>query len=262
MIDMHGTDDPHSYSDRGMAGENEIITEDIDRLKQNWLNDPCWDIEFTEGFEAFHDELLEYRQGEEEKWTAIRDGEIQDRAKDLGVSVETVLQIEKLEATVNASTKTAAKVFFHALNIEIEEAENLVGDLVTVAIASIRLDSLKTTIIPPTSAEQIEILLNAIRINASYRSRFSPRVYEDLKLEVDDKHLWMSTLSTLARKGVLIENFEVVDPVSGATLAIYHKAQDIPIRMFSVADPSVEMTQKHIFLTYSFVGGGENVSQK
>lgn len=35
---------------------------EIEALKANWLSDPCWDIETTEGFEAHHDELLAFRK--------------------------------------------------------------------------------------------------------------------------------------------------------------------------------------------------------
>lgn len=34
---------------------------DLDKLKADWLGDPCWDIEDTEGFEAFRSELLEFK---------------------------------------------------------------------------------------------------------------------------------------------------------------------------------------------------------
>lgn len=35
---------------------------EIEALKTNWLRDPCWDVEGTEGFEAHHDELLAFRE--------------------------------------------------------------------------------------------------------------------------------------------------------------------------------------------------------
>lgn len=41
--------------------------EDIERLKQQWLDDPCWDIENTEGFDAHREELLEFRDSVEKK---------------------------------------------------------------------------------------------------------------------------------------------------------------------------------------------------
>jgi hypothetical protein len=35
--------------------------EQIEELKSQWLADPCWDIENTPGFDAWHHELLAYR---------------------------------------------------------------------------------------------------------------------------------------------------------------------------------------------------------
>lgn len=40
-----------------------MATQDkIEKLKKNWLADPCWDIEDTEGFEEHHAELLKFRE--------------------------------------------------------------------------------------------------------------------------------------------------------------------------------------------------------
>lgn len=53
--------------------------DEIEALKQNWMKDPCWDIEDTEGFEEHKEELLawvkEYesvRQRDAEKFIARR----------------------------------------------------------------------------------------------------------------------------------------------------------------------------------------------
>ena len=35
--------------------------EEIEKLKESWINDPCWDIEDTKGFGDHYDELLAYR---------------------------------------------------------------------------------------------------------------------------------------------------------------------------------------------------------
>lgn len=34
--------------------------EEVENLKKNWLEDPCYDIETTEGFEEYKEELLEF----------------------------------------------------------------------------------------------------------------------------------------------------------------------------------------------------------
>jgi len=35
--------------------------EDVEQLKKSWKCDPLWDIECTEGFEEYYDELLAFR---------------------------------------------------------------------------------------------------------------------------------------------------------------------------------------------------------
>jgi len=42
--------------------------EDIENLKMNWQKDPIWDIEDTEGFEEYKDELLAYKKECEKEW--------------------------------------------------------------------------------------------------------------------------------------------------------------------------------------------------
>ncbi|PZO26181.1 MAG: hypothetical protein DCE86_14885, partial [Flavobacteriaceae bacterium] len=54
--------------------------EDIDELKKQWLYDPIWDIEETEGFEEFRDELLAWRLDLKNKREAERLKIDQDRA--------------------------------------------------------------------------------------------------------------------------------------------------------------------------------------
>lgn len=41
---------------------------EVESLKQNWLEDPCWDIEDTEGFEEYSKELLKFRLKQEKTW--------------------------------------------------------------------------------------------------------------------------------------------------------------------------------------------------
>ena len=48
----------------------QLIREEVGRLKAQWAADPCWDIEDTEGFEEHKEELHEYRLAMEAKWDA------------------------------------------------------------------------------------------------------------------------------------------------------------------------------------------------
>ncbi len=74
--------------------------EEIQRLKADWLNDPCWDIETTEGFEAHRDELLAFRNERERQWEEQRKARLEAKAAELGIPGNTRLaaHIERLES--------------------------------------------------------------------------------------------------------------------------------------------------------------------
>lgn len=44
--------------------------EEVEALKAEWANDPCWDLEKTEGFEEYHDELFAFTIEQERLWEA------------------------------------------------------------------------------------------------------------------------------------------------------------------------------------------------
>lgn len=50
--------------------------EELEKLKEDWRRNPCWDIEETEGFEEYHDQLhsfrLEYEKECDIAWEAKR----------------------------------------------------------------------------------------------------------------------------------------------------------------------------------------------
>lgn len=70
---------------------------EIEDLKANWKNDPCWDIEDTDGFEEHHAELLEWRVEYEKKWTDREAARIETLATLWKCSPELVKKIEMLE---------------------------------------------------------------------------------------------------------------------------------------------------------------------
>lgn len=62
--------------------------EEVEKLKQDWKADPCWDIEETEGFGEYKEELLKYRLECEAIWKAEcakRELEIDKKAQKLGI---------------------------------------------------------------------------------------------------------------------------------------------------------------------------------
>lgn len=48
----------------------ERTPQEIQKLKQDWANDPCWDLEDTEGFEAHREELKEFSDFKTRSWNA------------------------------------------------------------------------------------------------------------------------------------------------------------------------------------------------
>ena len=74
--------------------------DEIEHLKANWLGDPCWPIECTEGFEDHYQELHSFRLAMELKWMAERTNRHQERAAKLNCSTELVAYLEHLEATI------------------------------------------------------------------------------------------------------------------------------------------------------------------
>jgi hypothetical protein len=111
--------------------------------------------------------------------------------------------------------------------------------------------------------EKIQALIASIRKNG-YGKRFSPRIYETLGLDVDERK-WMETISKLVQLGHIVERFELICAACHKTANIYLNYNEIPL------DESVAcihcgqeslISEKDVFLTYSFkedIKFGENV---
>ncbi len=63
-----------------MASEAEI-----EELKRQWLKDPCWDIEDTDGFGAHRTELAEFHKQQSARWEKERNEQLLQFAVKLGV---------------------------------------------------------------------------------------------------------------------------------------------------------------------------------
>lgn len=71
--------------------------DEIKALKEDWFNDPCWDIETAEGFEDHKEELLNYRLQCENKWKEGVQNRLKLKAYVLNCSVELAGYIDSLE---------------------------------------------------------------------------------------------------------------------------------------------------------------------
>ena len=78
--------------------------EEIEALKANWRNDPCWDIEDTEGFDLHRDELVAYRLEWEVRWKAQREQRLLQFAAPLGLENNLALAecLMRQEAAIEA----------------------------------------------------------------------------------------------------------------------------------------------------------------
>jgi hypothetical protein len=69
----------------------------VNALKEDWKLDPCWDIETTEGYEDYKDELWRFRIQYEKEQTEKENKRLQEKADAWGCSVKLVSYIEFLE---------------------------------------------------------------------------------------------------------------------------------------------------------------------
>lgn len=58
--------------------------EEVEALKRSWLNDPCWDIETTEGFEDHRDELIAFSDAQDKRWAQQARERLAKKAEELG----------------------------------------------------------------------------------------------------------------------------------------------------------------------------------
>jgi hypothetical protein len=76
----------------------------IAQLKRSWTSDPSWDIENTDGFEAYRNYLKTYRQLKEKEWNDRTQAELHNFADSLGIgnNLPLAAYIRKLEGHIEA----------------------------------------------------------------------------------------------------------------------------------------------------------------
>lgn len=65
--------------------ETKPTRDDVEALKAAWVSDACFDLEDVEGYEAYRDELLAFRQEQEAAWAAQRQAALTEYAAEIGV---------------------------------------------------------------------------------------------------------------------------------------------------------------------------------
>lgn len=78
--------------------------DEIEELKRQWLADPIWDVEVTEGFEEHRDELLAFRTQIESRNHYKEMKRRDKRCEDLGIHCnhDLLLYLERLERRIDA----------------------------------------------------------------------------------------------------------------------------------------------------------------
>jgi tRNA U55 pseudouridine synthase TruB len=86
--------------------------EEIKQLKDGWVRDPCWDIEYTEGFEAHEQELREFSKKQHKVWEVSRTKDLQKKAEKMGIPGNLALAayIESLEDWISRVEKHLSDV--------------------------------------------------------------------------------------------------------------------------------------------------------
>jgi hypothetical protein len=94
--------------------------EEINDLKQNWKDDPYWDIEFSDGFEAHSAELRAFRLAVEAKWRTMGEMTASTLAATIGVSDNPALakHLQNLHSRIYVLEEKVA----HLIQIVTEDA--------------------------------------------------------------------------------------------------------------------------------------------
>lgn len=88
--------------------------DEIQKLKDGWRHDPCWDIEDTEGFEAHKEELLKYRLEQEAIWKERNEKRIAEEMTKMGITNrDTYYYLKGLEHRIESLGKTIDKIQGH-----------------------------------------------------------------------------------------------------------------------------------------------------
>ena len=108
-----------------MTDQIEPTSEDkrkqLESLMESWKQDPCWDIEDTEGFEEFHDFLLAWRHAYEVE----REAEWQKKEI---ARIETQTKKFKVEAGIDDPLIADAVSTFTEIEGQLRSLDNQIGD--------------------------------------------------------------------------------------------------------------------------------------
>lgn len=119
--------------------------EDVARLKESWVKDPCWDIEESVGFEMYREELEAFAAAKKAEWAAARQKGLEARAKIAGLPMHIHEKVEQMEQMANHREAKAADMLVHYfgdlthLNNDCrEEIRQIAANIVEAAVYATR----------------------------------------------------------------------------------------------------------------------------
>jgi len=102
---------------------------EIDALKRNWYDDPCWDIYDSEGFEDHYNELFDYQTECEREWRNKTNERNKLLADQLGLSVADYLRYEDYNYRSKNASDDAKKLLLHYFSICINLDDDMRGEI-------------------------------------------------------------------------------------------------------------------------------------
>lgn len=117
--------------------------QDLEKLKSDWARDPCWDIEDTEGFESFRDELLAFSEQKTREWDREKEVFLMRYAEHHGVTADAAREMQGLEARVRCDIESSAAslgYLFREAGVQCDNGalECLLENIVGAAVAKVR----------------------------------------------------------------------------------------------------------------------------
>jgi len=97
---------------------------DIQELKRQWMEDPNWDIEDTEGFEEYKEELHKFRIQKEKEWERERKCFLIDKSVEYGIpgNLELTQRLLTMEDRISLLTEQLMRIT--VLEMKVADQEN------------------------------------------------------------------------------------------------------------------------------------------
>lgn len=122
--------------------------QEIEDLKRNWLSDPCWDIEDTEGFEEYREELIAFSEQAQKEEQERRNAYYLRLADEYGKPGDLNLgrEVSLLQSKVETNVSVAAEYLAGYLNVSSPDARSevrfIIDSIIAATILQVQLNNL------------------------------------------------------------------------------------------------------------------------